>query len=386
MRKFLILFIVSLAGLFGSTSYVLAQDSSSLPFQSAERVTLEADETVNHDFFAAGEQVEIKGTVNGDLYAAGGNIVVEGTINGDVLAAGGQIEISGTVGGNIRVAGGNIEVSGDIAKNLTAGAGSLEVSDDATIGGSMVLGAGNVEIDGPVEGNIVAGVGNLEIRNIVGGTIYAAVGQLHIDENAGIAGDVIYWSEEEALVDQEATVSGTLERREPVERPQAPREDDLRSLWAGFRFISLLSMLAIGLLLLRFFPGILETGADIMEQKPWQSLGLGFLKLILEPIIAVIFLVTVIGIPLGIFLFFAYIAELYFAAYFVVFWLGTFLMARFNQKANAYWTFIVGAVVFALVTSIPIVSGFVRFFSVLLGLGALLQLKYSWYRKFFWKK
>src|SRR3989338_5020780 len=384
MRKFLGV-IIFLAGLFGSASYVLAQDSS-LPFQSTERVTLEADETINHDFFAAGEQVEIKGTVNGDLYAAGGNIVVEGTVNGDVLAAGGQIEISGTVGGNIRVAGGNIEVSGDIAKNLTAGTGSLEISDDATVGGSVVLGAGNVEIDGPVGGNIVAGAGNLEIRNTVGGNIYAGVRQLHIDENEGVAGDVIYWSEEEALVDQEATVSGTLERREPVKRLQSPREDDVRSLWAGFRLFSLLSMVAIGLLLLRFFPGILETGADILERKSWQSLGLGFLKLILEPMIAVIFLVTVIGIPLGIFLIFAYIAELYFASYFVVYWLGTFLMARFNQKANIYWTFIVGAVVFALVTSIPIVSGFVRFFSLLFGLGAILLLIYSWYQKFFLKK
>ena len=241
MRKFLGV-IIFLAGLFGSASYVLAQDSS-LPFQSTERVTLEADETINHDFFAAGEQVEIKGTVNGDLYAAGGNIVVEGTVNGDVLAAGGQIEISGTVGGNIRVAGGNIEVSGDIAKNLTAGTGSLEISDDATVGGSVVLGAGNVEIDGPVGGNIVAGAGNLEIRNTVGGNIYAGVRQLHIDENAGVAGDVIYWSEEEALVDQEATVSGTLERREPVKRLQSPREDDVRSLWAGFRLFSLLLVL-----------------------------------------------------------------------------------------------------------------------------------------------
>lgn len=385
MGRFLKITVLSLLFLSLGAVYVQAQENAQWPFRQNEKVTLEENETVERDFFATGESIEIKGTVNGDLYAAGGNIVIEGTVNGDVLAAGGQIEIPGKVGGSVRVAGGNIEINGVVGKNLTAGAGNIEVGKEASISGSMVFGAGNVEVNGPVGGNIVAGVGNLVVRNSVSGGIYTGVGKLQIDEGAKITGDVTYWSDEEALVDEAATISGTLERRTPVE-PRGPSDKDVESFLTGFRLFSLLSMVVIGLLLLRFFPGILETGVQILDQKPWQSLGLGLVKLILEPIVAIILIVTVIGLPLGIFLIFAYIMEIYFASYFVTFWIGKLVMNRFNQKANLYWSFIVGVLVFALITSVPIVSGIVRFLSLLFGLGAILLLKYSWYQRFFGKK
>ncbi len=294
------------------TPVVFAQNTSvNLPFRTNERVVLEATETVERDFFAAGDRIEIEGNVNGDLYAAGGNIVVDGTVNGDVLAAGGNIEINGRVAGDVRSLGGNIEVNGTIGRNLTAAAGNISVDEEASVSGSAVFGAGNVEVAGTVGGNIVGGVGSLLVQNTVGGNIYTGVGQLQMDDGASVAGEVLYWSDQDALVDQNASISGALERRET---PARADEQETRSFLNSFKLFSLLSIIAIGLLILRFFPGILEAGARTLEKKPWASLGFGFLKLFLEPIVAVLLLMTVVGIPLGIFLLFLYIMELYFAS------------------------------------------------------------------------
>lgn len=355
-----------------------------MPFRQSEKVVLEENEVVNQDFFIAGEDVNIKGTVNGDLYAAGGSVIVDGIVNGDVLATGGDIEINGKVNGNTRVAGGNIKVKGSLSKNLTAGAGNIEIEKEATIGGSLVFGAGNVQVDGPVAGNIVAGVGNLVINNNITGSVYAGVGQLQINDQAKIMGNITYWSDEEYVIEDGAVVVGQINHQFPSENKS--KENNMRSFGTGFRVFSLLSMVVIGLLMLRFFPGLLETGAGFIDQKPWQSLGFGFLKLILEPIAAIILMITIIGLPIGIFLMFAYIIELYFASYIVAYYIGRLIWNKFNKTESRYWSFVLGALIFVLITSVPMVAGIVRFFSILFGLGAILLVKYSWYKKTFVKK
>lgn len=384
MKKVGICIFLFFLAFLGSTSVLFAQNNTPLPFRQGEKITIDEDEVFDRDFFAAGEDINVKGTVNGDLYIAGGNIVVSGKINGDVLVAGGQVEISGDVAGNIRAVGGNIEVQGMVGKNLTAVGGNIEVTNSANIIGSTVVGAGNVELNGPVGGNVVGGVGNLIITNAVGGTIYTGVGQLQIGDGASVA-DVVYWSDEKATVSSEATVSGNLDQRIPVESSRQTNRETRKVAWTGFRFFSFLSMVVIGLLMLRFFPGLLETGAGFIDKKPWQSLGFGFLKLILEPIVAIILMVTIIGLPIGIFLVFAYIIELYFASYMVANWVGRLIWGKLSKNESRYWAFVLGALVFVIVTSVPVVGGIVRFFSLLFGLGAILLLKYAWYKKTFIK-
>src|SRR5687767_13900949 len=82
------------------SSYVYAEENS-IP-----NVYLSKGEIINHDYFAAGNTVNLSGTVNGDAYIAGGNVTVDGTVNGDLLAAGGNVTILGKVTGNVRTAGG----------------------------------------------------------------------------------------------------------------------------------------------------------------------------------------------------------------------------------------------------------------------------------------
>lgn len=53
--------------------------------KNEQNVVLPRNETVNHDYFATGSQVQILGTVNGDAYIGGGTVSISGTINGDLL-------------------------------------------------------------------------------------------------------------------------------------------------------------------------------------------------------------------------------------------------------------------------------------------------------------
>ncbi|MCR4263644.1 MAG: polymer-forming cytoskeletal protein [Candidatus Roizmanbacteria bacterium] len=361
--------------------------------QSDELVTVGENEIVTGDFFGAGERVEIYGTVNGDVYVAGGQIIIDGTVNGDVLAAGGNITISGTVTQDVRVAGGNLRIDAIIGKNLTAAGGTITIDDETQLPGNVVVGGGDVSINAPVRGNVVGGAGMLTINNEVGGSVTAGVGNLRLTPPAAVTGDVMYWSESDAAIDPAATVSGTLMRNEPrefekytVDERQAEKAGKaLVAVSYTWKIISLLSALLIGLIVTNLAPVFTHKIGETFSLKPWQSLGAGFMVLVLTPIAAVLCMVTVIGLPLGFILLAMYGIMLYFAKIATALWIGRILTPRLNMSVGVVGQFTTGMIVYGLISLIPVI-GFLLMIADLFGLGALLLTKYSFYRSFREKK
>jgi hypothetical protein len=221
---------------------------------SEEEVTIAADSVINDDLYVAGSTVEIAGIINGDLYAAGGMINVSGEIRGDVLAAGGMITITGKVLEDVRVAGSYLSINGaTVGDSLTAFGGSVAVNKDTKIGGGVILGAGMVALDADVTRGIVGGAGTLSIGGKVGKEIRVGVGTLTIKKGARISGDITYTSENEIKVASGAKVAGK------VRQVFAEGMGDFGSfrgavarLGLGFKFLSYLSALLIGTLLIYF--------------------------------------------------------------------------------------------------------------------------------------
>lgn len=336
-----------------------------------ELVILPSTETVEDDYFAAGSTVEVSGTVNGDAYIAGGQVVVDGTINGDLLVAGGTVLISGTVTDDVRIVGGNIIVTGSVGDNLSFAGGNITVTDDAQIARNIAVAGGNVDIFAPVAGNIRAGVGNLNIANTVGGNIEAGVGNLRLSSAAAVAGNLTYWSDEEAVISPEASISGEVQRNE-VQKPEVSQRG-AQAFITGFDIfttgLSFVTTLVIGALLIYFLPKFHASVVNTIETRTLFSLAIGFLGLILIPILAVTLMITVVGIPLGILLFILYFLLMYISRIYVMSWVGE----KVVKNASPLGTFVVGLVIYYLVGIIPILGPMVKFAAVLIGFGALLM-------------
>lgn len=360
-------------------------DNSSSNEHPKKVVTLSKDQVVDKDYFAAGDVVEVSGTVNGDVYVAGGQILIDGTVNGDVLAAGGTISISGKVSQNVRVAGGQINISGEVGRNLTVGAGNLEISKDALLSGSVVIGAGNANISAPVAKDIKAGAGNLVLGNTVGGDIEAGVGELRLASDAQVDGKLTYWSNKSATISQDATVSGQIKHNLTPE-VKGPNPKDfakaLISIAVFFKFISLVSSLIVGLLLIFLVPIFTQTVSENITKNPWSSLGWGIFLLIFIPIFAFALFVSIIGIPIAIILLLLYFASLFIARIYAIFWIGDFVVKRMDRKVGMGWTYIGGLVTYYLVTFIPGIGDLIGLFVLLFGLGAAMLTKRELYLSF----
>jgi cytoskeletal protein CcmA (bactofilin family) len=387
MKKvFAIFFSILLLSLSVGFQTALAKDMRTSSSRAGNTVVIAENEVINSDYFVGGDTVKILGTVNGDLYAGGGTVIIDGIVNGDVLAAGGTVTINGTVSQNVRIAGGQLNVNGDVGRNITAAGGNIDVSSSATVNGSLVVVGGNLNIDAPINGNLYAGVGNLTLSNAINGNVEVGVGTATLTDGAKVNGNFDYWSEEDASIAQGASISGTVTKQIPSsnfdQEKMTADAGKLRDIFGGTaKVISIFSTIIVGLLFFKLFPNFSEDAVTTLVSRPWASVSLGFVVLFGAPILMFFVLITIIGIPISLIVFAMYFIYLYVAKFIVLIWAGKYFSKKLDKKMNPYWTFILGLVVYTVVTFIPIVGGLTRFFTLLFGLGALVIASRESYQK-----
>lgn len=345
-----------------------------------QNVVLRSDEVINQDFFATGSNITLAGTVNGDAYVAGGTVIIEGTINGDLLVAGGTIDIRGRVVEDVRAVGGQINVSGDIGGNISTAGGSVNLTDAGNITGSLSNASGSLSVFAPVGRGATFSSGQAILGNRIGGDILASVGQLTLTPQAQVAGNLTYISSTQAQISPGAQISGQVTQRQPAPSSRFDPAKFFAEASLITALISFLSSLLIGLLFLYFLPSFTLGVAAKVRARPGFSLLVGFLAAILFPILLIILMVTVIGIPLALILLAVFLTFAYLAKIFVSIAIGQLVLKLFNTKSASYWALILGLVIYELLFLIPIFGWIIAFLIILLGFGAVLLTLQGYYR------
>ncbi len=348
-------------------SGVRAQERTSSR-ESQRHVSVSSSQVVNGDYFAFGDSVEIAGTINGDLYASGGQVVVDGRVNGDVLVAGGRLSLSGTVSQDVRAAGGQVTITGNIGRNLTVAGGNVEVASSALVKGGVVAAGGNIDLSAPIEGAAKVAAGTLNVGNRIGADLDAAVGTLRLASKAAIQGNVNYWSGREASISEGAHIEGKIVRNVPPEKPRFFKAAFVA--WLIFVAINFVSTLILGLLSVRFFPSFHQSVVRTLRDRPWASLGIGFIAAVVLPVGCAILFATIIAIPLGLILLSALFILLYWSRIYAIARIGEAILARLRPASSRSAAFVLGLFVYYIVTLIPIIGWFVVALVMLFGLGA----------------
>lgn len=377
MKKFLSAFILLLSPFifFYSAQNTFAQAN----IVNNQPVILAKDQVINDDYVVRGSAVDILGTVNGDVYAVGGTVTVQGTINGDLLAVGGNITVTGNITGNIRVIGGNITVTGNIGRNFSSLGGSVSLTDSAKVGGSITSAGGMFALYGPIAKDIRIAGGQVALGDIVGGNVFIAAGKMSVASSSRIAGNVTYWSNQKLDVATGATIAGKvsqnmLPKKSISSRIQPTRIIPALATFAIFgKVTGFLASFTVGLLLIIFFPLYAQKITTITTKGFWANVGIGFLSVIIAPIIIVLFLVTLIGIPLAIitgilFGFFAYAAGIIAAMV-----IGKWAIKYVSKKDHLIWSLFVGLIIFKVLEIIPLLGWIFSAVFIMAGLGAILM-------------
>lgn len=339
------------------------------------RDDLTIEKKVRDDLYIFGGSVTVEEDVRGDLTVVGGQVRVHANVSGDLFVLGGAVLVDGKVGDSARVAGGNIEVNNRIAKDLIVLGGNVTVGKEAVIGRDLFGAGGNLKVSSRVRDDINGSYGQLAISGPVGGNVKVSVGQLNLEDGARIRKNLEYRSENEVRISGRAKVEGQTKKYAPLKPKSSPV-----ARFFGW-LMSFLSMLVVGLIAAAVFPKPLRRTEEALAGRAWPSLGIGFAVLFLTPIVLVLLLVTVIGIPLALILTAGYLVSIYTAQIFTAAVVGETALARAGSGAHRPEAGVaVGVAALSLVKLVPVIGPLATFFAMMFGLGAISLALWQWRR------
>ena len=240
--------------------------------------------------------------------------------------------------------------------------GRLVVAADETVDAAVIL-DGPALVDGTVRESLVVLHGDAEVSGTVEEDVVVLNGDVVIRSGAVIGGDLV--TQSTPTVEEGATIRG--DRSNAITR----FDFDFATGFAGriaWWVVYSVSVLILGLLLLGFAPRVFPAVRDVAKAGVGSSVGWGFGLFFLLPIGSVLLLVTVVGIPLGVFTLLA-LAFIYTLGYVVAtIGLGSRLLSSTQSRFVA---FLGGWVVLRLLALIPFVGGWLWFLGSVWGLGLL---------------
>jgi cytoskeletal protein CcmA (bactofilin family) len=344
-------------------------------FRSGDAVDLRPGEIVYEDVYAAGGTVTSGSQIVGDLYAGGGTVLVTGQVSADVVVGGGTVTITSAIGDDLRVGGGTIVVQGTINGDAVIGGGQVHLAG-RSIGGDVLAGGGLIRIEAPVGGDVRVGGGEIVINAPVAGNVHVEAEKVTLGSRAVISGNFTYKSPTEAVIEEGAVVRGA------TTYTPAPSRGAAGAALAAFVSIAMLikllmflvGALVFGLVFRRYSTHIVRDSFS----KPLPELGRGLLVLIATPVLSVLLMVTVIGIPLGILGMISFVGLMIFSWLLAPVLLGSFIYQWFNKGdyVVTWQSILIGVLVYTLLGVVPIVGWLVQFGLILLVLGSAVKFKW----------
>jgi hypothetical protein len=230
--------------------------------------------------------------------------------------------------------------------------------------GDVVVVDGTVRIDGRVTGDVISVSGPVRLNGRVEGDLIAVSDRASLGPAARVGGDLRYGDERPVLA-RGASVGGKISK------------EDWADAGNGWGWLSVLgwwlavsvSTLIVGALLVWLAPGALYAAERAVREHLGATIGWGVAIAIGVPLLAILALVTLVGIPFGVALLLAAVPVLL-LAYATAAWIVGRRVLR-NRSTSPWAALLAGWGILRLVALIPVAGALVGFAATVVGLGAL---------------
>ena len=256
--------------------------------------------------YIAGGNVRPAMPVKGDLYAAGGRVTLEHPVQGDATLAGGAVTVRAPVGEDLRAAGGDINIESTVGGELYASGGNITLSNAAVVADAVTLYGGNVNIEGKINGPLKVYAQKVVLNGEITRDVEINAEEIELGPRAKLGAALRYPSDAQFKTAEGVVIGGAVTRGEAMNgRPDTHHDREWHgqmmgsgSGWAG-TLASFVALLAAAALFLLVFTGFSRRASTRMLATPWPALAAGVAVLLGTPLLAMLLLITLIGIPLG---------------------------------------------------------------------------------------
>ncbi len=318
---------------------------------------LSVEDQFDGTVFFGGDTVFTNSQVNGAAFVAGNNVEVSGETEYGFMA-GNSLKITGKVNNDLFAAGSNITINGkaSIARDAYLAASTISISN-VTIGRDIKMTAATVTLS------------DVTIK----GDVYISATTINLEDSVVIEGTLSY--------NENAVINGIKNNTINAVDTYEVQNTEAATLMSNFKdkLFGIISGFIILLIMYLVFPNLFKKIDDKVEDNKvsnyFSKIGIGFIGLIMIPIISIVSICTVIGMPIGLVLLASYIMSLYLGTLITAYVVGNKLYTLgLKKEYNFYTVSFLGLAVMAALGLIPFVSGLVGFFGLLFGLGMIICL------------
>ncbi len=342
----------------------------------------DAQASIGDTRLTAGDDVQIDSPVRGNAFAAGARVGVTARIDRSAWLSGGDVTVSAPVGRNLYMAGGDLRLESVVYGGLRAAGGNVRVVRDALVDGSASLAGGSIEVDGGIGRDLRAYGESIVINGVINGDVELAGERIRIGPDARIAGKVEYRNGRPIVIDPEATIGRGITEMQKERRWMRSIGRGTTIMGTTFSF----GLVLIGALMLLGLPRFTRESAAKLRSRPAVAAGVGCVMLLGVPLMILLLVLTIIGIPLALLFAFGYVALMLFGYLIAAIFVGDTVLERLSPaKAQAVgWRILfllLALVVIAIVRQIPFVGGVVVALLFVAGIGAFTMRAWQGFRR-----
>ncbi|MCD4813736.1 hypothetical protein K8S19_08610 [bacterium] len=348
-----------------------------MQFQSGENIYYDRGDLLDEDFYIAAEQVDFSGNALQDLFvAASSKAAIAGTVVQDLNVAVVEGEINAKVGDDLHVLAKHIILSGRVGGSALVLASEIYVKPQSVFEADSWFLGGSVHFSGTANDRMRISANTVMLDGTVAGDLLIEAGSIIIGRKARILGRLEYTAEKEIHIEQGAHVQNRPVWKKNTGEDQDDVSAGLKNFFTFgkvvYRLTIYIGLLVLGCILILLLPQPARRYAMVMRYQFWSSLGWGVLTALGILVGLIIFIITIIGIPLAIVLGITSFAAWMATAIGMGYLLGVLVLkpAPDKMKANI-GAFVLGFTALFLVELIPVVGALISLVVLFAGLGAL---------------
>lgn len=335
-----------------------------------EHYALASDSTIDDDLLLAVKEAALSGRITGDLLFAGSGLELFGPVEGNVLAAGQHLLLKGPVKGSVRAFCSDLTVEGSVGRNLIACGGGVRLPEGSSVEKDAFVCSGNLTLGGKVGGHLTFNGGEAVISGTVAKGAKLKADRITLTSTARIEGDFIYTSKRAAVIEPGAVVTGQTVHELPKKKGHGGLSGWGIFWWLVWRASELIT----GFLLLALFRKQMTVLKETAAASFLKTFGIGLLAFVVTPVLAILFAILIIGLPVGLVLGGLYLMALFLSCNFTGLPLGESILRLFKKEGpfSPYASMTVGVLLIQLLEELPYFGVLVLFVTAWVALGMII--------------
>lgn len=335
-------------------------------------VVIEKNQIVNQDFYTSASVIEISGICKGDVYVSGTQVLVDGVIEGDLICLCASLQVTGEIKGALRGLCGQTLISGKIGKNCTLASAAFTSTPFSQFNSNVFIASSTADVSGNFARDFYAGSTNIRFSGKDVNNVHLYAGTIRLNANSIVKGYLEYSSPNPIEIQKGAVLGEVIQKKGASQLYS--KSMIFNNIMLGSKIAAILMnfffTVLIGIFLIKVWPSVFVRSLNNLKNHLTKSCIQGVIFLIAAPLIGLILLITILGIPIAITLIAFSVLGLYTAKIHTLYFVAERIKVKYLRKFGMMSLYSLSCVVYFMMQLVPYVGTGLTWGFTLAGLGA----------------